>query len=139
MVYTLVNRCYARICSRWSKFHQQLILLREIFQRNRYPRNSIDGCFKLFLNRIPILKEKVPTVEKKSLRLVLPYLGTISLQTRTKLPKSVKGVLNCCELQVIFKCQNKLRDNYCFKDPVSQILTSGVVCKFQGGFCNDFY
>ena len=102
MIYTLVNRCF-RICCNWSMFHQQLTLLREIFQGNGYPENFIDRCFKLFLNRIHILKEKVPTVEKKPLRLVLPYSGTISLQTRTKLQKSIKGVLNCCKLQVIFK------------------------------------
>ena len=84
-------------------FHQQLILLREIFQKNGYPENVIDTCFKLFLNRIHILKEKIPTVEKKPLRLVLPYLETISLQTRTKLQKSINGVLNCCKLQVIYK------------------------------------
>ena len=64
--------------------HQQWILLREIFQKNDYPENFIDRCFNLFLNRIHILKEKVPTVEKKPLLLVIPYLGTISLQTRTK-------------------------------------------------------
>ena len=60
-------------------FHEQLILLREIFQKNDYPENFIDKCFKLFLNRTHIIKEQVPTVEKKPLRLVLPYLGTISL------------------------------------------------------------
>ena len=41
MIYTLVNRCF-RICSNWSMFHQQLILLREIFQKNGYPENFID-------------------------------------------------------------------------------------------------
>ena len=116
-------------------FHQQLILLREIFQKNGYPENFIDGYF----NRIYILKEKVPTVEKKLLWLVLPYLATISLQTRTKLQKSIKGVLNCCKLQVIFKSQNKLCNNFHFKDPVPQILASGVVCKFQCGLCNESY
>ena len=30
MIYTLVNRCFL-ICSSWSMFHQQLILLREMF------------------------------------------------------------------------------------------------------------
>ena len=89
MIYTLVNRCF-RICSGWSMFQQQLILLREIFQKNGYPGNFINRCFKLFLNRNHILKEKIPTVEKKPLWLVLPYL---SLQTRTKLQKSIKGVL----------------------------------------------
>ena len=78
MICTIVNRCF-QICSSWSMFHQQLILLREIFQKNGYPENFIDRCFKLFLNRIYILKENVPAVEKKPLRLVLPYLRTISL------------------------------------------------------------
>ena len=67
----------------WPKcFYQNLLVfkgLREIFQKNGYPENFIDRCFKLFLGRIHILKEKVPTVEKKPLQLVLPYLGTISL------------------------------------------------------------
>ena len=88
MIYTLVNRCF-RICSSWSMFHQQLILLREIFQKNGYPENFIDRCFKLFINSTHILKQKVPTVEKNPPRLVLPYLGTISLQTRTKLQTSI--------------------------------------------------
>ena len=91
------------------------------------------------MHRIHILKEKVPTVEKKPLRSVLPYLGPISLQTRTKLRKSIKGVLNCCKLQVIFKIQNKLCNYFRFKDPVPQILTSGVVYKFQCGLCNQSY
>ena len=138
MIYTLANRCF-RICSSWLMFHQQLIILREIFKKNDYPENFIDRCFKLFLDRIHIFKEKVPTVEKKPLRLVLPHLGNISLQTRTKLQKSTKGVLNCCRLQVIFKSQNKLCNNFYLNDPVPQILTSVVVYKFQCGLCNEFY
>ena len=132
MIYTLVNRCF-RICSNWSNIHPPLILLREIFQKNSYPGNFIDRCFKLFLNRTQILKGKVPTVEKKSPQLFFPYLGNISLKIRTKFQKSIKGVLNCCKLQVIIKNQNKLCNNFRFKDPVPKILTSGVVCKFQ---CN---
>ena len=120
----------------YSISEKQLILSREIFQKNGYPENFIDRCFKLFLNRIHILKGKVPTVEKKPLWLVLPYLRTIPLQTRTKLQKSIKGVLNCCKLQVIFKSQNKLCNNSRFKDPVPQILTPGVIYKFQCRLCN---
>ena len=44
---------------------------------------------------------------KKPLRFVFPCLGTKSLQTRTKQQKSLQGVLNCCELHVIFKSQNE--------------------------------
>ena len=55
----------------------------------------MDRCFKLFLRRFDILKEKVPTVEKKRLRLVLLFLGlyaTISLRTRTNMQKSNKRI-----------------------------------------------
>ena len=100
---------------------------------NGYPGSFIDRCFKSVLSRIHVLKEKVPAVEKKPLRLVVPYLGTISLQTRTKLQKYIKGVLNSCKLQVIFKSQYKLYNNFPFKDLVPQIFTSGVVYKFQCG------
>ena len=64
----------------------------------------LDKCFKKFLNNVHVVKENVPTVEKKRLLLVLPYLGIISLQTRTKLQQAVKSVLSCCKLEIVFKC-----------------------------------
>ena len=87
-------------------FHSQLNLLRKIFQKIGYLENFTVRCFKLFLNTTHIVKGKVTTVEKK--RLVLRYLGTISRQTRTKLQMSLKGVLNCNKLQMIFKSQTLL-------------------------------
>ena len=62
-----------------------------------------------------------------------------SLKVKVHQKKSIKGVLNCCKLQVIFKSQNKLCNNFCFKDPVPKILTSGVVFKFQRRLCNESY
>ena len=64
MVYTLVYRCF-RICSNWTQFHTELIFLKGIFQKNGYPKNFIDKCFKKFLNNVHLVKENVPTVEKK--------------------------------------------------------------------------
>ena len=99
-------------------FLSQLTLLRKIFQKNDF----INRCLKLVLNRIHILKEKVLTVKNRPLELVLSYLATISLQTRTKLQKSIKGILYCCKLHAIFKSQNKLSNKFNFKDPIPQIL-----------------
>ena len=82
------------------------------------------------------IQEKV-TVPKKTLFLVLPYLGPLSLQTRTKLRKSLKG--NCCKLQIVFKSQNKLAKAFRFKDRIPKELTSGVVYKFQCGLYNESY
>lgn len=80
-----------------------------------------------FLSKILFLNENVPIFKKNALRLVLPYSGTISLQTRSKLQKTLKEVLNCYKLQVIFNSQIKLCNNFRFKDPVPQVLTSGVI------------
>ena len=126
-----------KICSNCSIFHSRLRFWRETFQKNSYPGNFIDRCFKLSLKSTHIFTGKVPTVEKKPLRIILPYFATISLQTTTKMQKFIKGVLNCCKFQVVFKNQNKLCNNCCFRDLVRQILTSGVVYKFQRGLCNE--
>ena len=63
----------------------------------------------------------------------------MSLQTRTNLQKSIKGVFNCCKLQVIFKCQNKLCNNFRFNDHIPKIFKSGLLYKFERGLCNESY
>ena len=138
MVYTLVYRCF-RISSNWTQFHTELTFLKGIFRKNGYPEYFIDKCFKKFLNNVHLVKENVPTVEKKRLLLVLPYLGIISLQTRTKLQQALKGVLNCCKLEIVFKCQARLSNSFRYKDPIPKDLISGVVYKFQCGLCNESY
>ena len=97
MVYNLVYRGF-RICSSWKQFHTELTFVKGIFQKNGYPKNCIDKCFKNILNNVHLDKENVATVKNKRLLLVLPNLGMISLQTRTKLQEALKSVLNCCKL-----------------------------------------
>ena len=138
MLYTLVYRCFA-LCSDWSKFHRELVTLKEIFQRNGYPKSFIDKCFKKFLDRLHIIKPTSATVEKKVLRLVLPYLGPISLQVRTKIRNAMKNTLNHCKLQVIFKNERKLSNMFRFKDRVPYDLVSGVVYEYTCGRCNSSY
>ena len=93
----------------------------------------------MFLDNKYRIQEKVMNVPKKTLFLVLPYLGPLSLQTRTKLRKSFKGILNRCKLRIVFKSQNKLAKAFCFKDRIPKILTSDVVYKFLCGLCNESY
>ena len=79
------------------------------------------------------------TVEKNPQVLVIPKLGSISLQTRTKLKKSLKNILNCCKLQIVFKNKTRLGNKFHFKDRIPKDLTSGVVYKFHCGLCNESY
>ena len=64
MLYTLVYRCFT-LCSDWTKFHGELVALKEIFQRNGYPTSFVGKCFEKFLDRLHIIKSTLATVEKK--------------------------------------------------------------------------
>ena len=73
------------------------------------------------------------------LRLVLPYLGLTSLQVRTKIRNTMKGTLNYCKLQVIFKSEGKLSNMFIFKACIRYNLVSGVVYEHTCGRCNFCY
>ena len=145
LLHTLLYRCFW-ICSDWTTFHLELVKLIDVFKNNgeialdAFKSNFVNfsnNCFKVFLDNKYRLQENVITVPKRALVLVLPYLGPLSLQTRTKLRKYLKGILNCCKLQIVFKSQNKLAKS--FKDRIPKELTSVVVYKFQCGLCNESY
>ena len=99
----------------------------------------------MVIDKLVIKLPQVTTVEKKTLvweeDLVLSvlYLGDVSLQTRTKLRKSFKGILNCCKLQIVFKSQRKLANVFRLKERLTFDLVSGVVYKYTCGRCNSSY
>ena len=138
MIYTLVFR-YFRICSDGNKFHKEIIFLKDIFLKNGYPTSFIDKCLKKFLDQLFIKKPQVLTVEKKTLTLVLPFLGNLSLQTKTKLQNVLKRVLGCCKIQIVFKSQRNLSNVFRFKDRLPYELISRVVYKLQCGRYNSSY
>ena len=61
------------------------------------------------------------------------------MQTRTKLRKSLKDIRNCCKLQIVFKSQNKLVNDFLFKDRIPKELISGVLYKLRCGLCYESY
>ena len=113
--------------------------MKRVFLKNGYPLPFIDKCFKTLINKLVIKRPKITTVEKKSLILSLLYLGSISLQTRTKLRKSFKGILNCCKLQIVFKSQRKLTYVFQLKNCLPFDLMYQVVHKYTCGRCNSSY
>ena len=61
------------------------------------------------------------------------------MKTRTKLQKTLKGVLDCSKLQIAFKCHIRLLHSFCYKDVVPKDLTTSVNNKFQHGLYNKPY
>ena len=102
----------------------------DIFKSNSYPENFINNFLKHFWITNIEYKKKVITVPKKPLFLVLLYLRPLSLQTRIKLRNSLKGILTCCKLQIVFKRQNKLANAFRFKDCIPKELTFDLVFNF---------
>ena len=78
------------------KFHHEINIIKSILYKNSYPRDFVDKCIKEFLNRVLTRKVVVSTVPKKDLMLVLPYLGKLSFQIRTKINRVMKNKLLHC-------------------------------------------
>ena len=138
MMYTLAYRCL-KICFNWTRFHEELNFLKHVFLENVFPLSFISKCFKMVISKLDIKRPQVTTVEKKTLILSLLYLGYVSLQTRTKLRKYFKGILNCCKLQFFFKSRRKPANAFRFKDRLPFGLLSGVVYEYTCGRCNSSY
>ena len=65
----------------------------DVFKSYGYPENFLNNFFKTSLDSKHRIQEKVITLPKKPLFLVLPYLGPLSLQTRNILRKSIAQLL----------------------------------------------
>ena len=66
LVPKLVYRCF-KICSDWTKFHEELSFLKQVFLKNGYPLSFIDNCFKTSVDKLFIKRPQLATVEKKTL------------------------------------------------------------------------
>ena len=55
LVHTLLHRSFS-ICSSYEKFHEETVLLQDIFKKNGYPQFFIDKCIKKYLSKLLFLK-----------------------------------------------------------------------------------
>ena len=99
----------------------------------------VDKCVKEFLDKILAPKPAVSTVHKKNLVTVLPYLGKLSLQIRTRINRIMKNKLPYCNIRFVFPTKCKISNFFIFKDKIPSFLRSGTVYKFQCGSCNATY
>ena len=115
------------------------MFLKGAFLKNGYTLGFIDSCFKKVIDNVLTESPVKLAVEKCLLILLLPFLGDISLQLRTKLRKSLKNILNCCKVQIVFKSQRRLSGQFPLMEPFPYGLMSKVVYKYRCGRCNSSY
>ena len=109
LVHTLLNRCF-NLSSDFLKFHHEVDKLKKILSKNAYPQKFIDKCIQKFLNNMFIQRLQIPTVPKKELIIILPYLGKMSQIVKTRLTKTMNKHMKFCKLRVIFQINNRLRN-----------------------------
>ena len=139
LIFSLLLRTFS-IVSVFSRFHSEVCHLKEILKKNAFPIKLIDNCIKSFLNKRLTEKPVTLTAEKKDLVIVLPFLGKLSLDLRTRLRNSISKNLLFCKIRIIFKSSTRVSNFFQFKDKIPYCLCSKVVCKLSCGRCNaSFY
>ena len=88
-----------------------------------------------------IYSEKVSqhTVPKKDLYIFLPYLGKFLLLVRSTLEKSIRDILPCANLKVVFRIKNRLTSKFTFKNKISREMRSLFRYKIQCSSCHATY
>ena len=79
------------------------------------------------------------TALKKKLLIVLPFLGTMSLNLKQKLQTSIQNSLSQCNIKTILKSANHLSSLFHFKDVIPKELRFHLVYKFSYMSCNATY
>ena len=101
LVYTLLRRIFT-IVSDFSKFHFGVETLKKTLHKNAYLTKFVDKCLAKFVNNIFIQKPVFTTVPKLELKIVLPYLGNISSNTKNRLNKCISKRLKFFKLKKSF-------------------------------------
>ena len=113
LVNTLIFRCF-KICSSYEKIHE-IVSLKDILKHNSYPKNFIDNCIKFFFDKLYVSKKVYQTAEKKSLLIVLLFLGHLSFETRNRLSRCIKSQLHFCFLKIAYQSENRVSNLFKLK------------------------
>ena len=124
----LLNCCFS-ICSSYQNFHEEIVKLIEIFQRNSYPEKIKDRCIKNFLNKLHVRKVVELTTARKVPVLVSPYLELQTVKIRNKIQWCLKKKAPIFHLKVVFQSKKRLSTLFTFKDKINKLLHSNLVYK----------
>ena len=114
------------------------ISLRKFCRKIHIHKSLLINAFKNSLIMF-IQKLQIPTVPKKQLIIILPYLGKISQIVKARLTKTMNKHMKFCKLRVIFQTNSRLKNHFRFKDSVPETLQSNLIYKFSCRSCTACY
>ena len=127
----LIETFSFRLCPNYESFHREIETLKSITKRNTHPHNLVNHCIKTFLNKLFIQRDLNFTVPKRELICILPYLGKVSLDLRTKLRRTIERNLPICILKIIFRSKCGRNTFFHFKDSLKTKICSGIIYRYR--------
>ena len=126
VIATLFYRSFTMV-SNYLKLHEEIVLkLKSALRQNGYPTQFLDKINSKFLDRSFKKRVTITAVSKKTLCLVLGYLGTQSLRLNKNL---FKDQLPSVKVEMVFRTTQRISSCFTFKDPFPRSLLSGVIYK----------
>ena len=99
----------------------------------------MDKIISKFLDKSFNKRVTITTVPKKTLRLVLPYLGTQSLKLKKIFDLLLKEELPSGKLEMVFRTTQRMSSCFRFIDVIPCSLLSGVTYDYKSPRCNSRY
>ena len=137
MIHCLLDRAY-KICSSYAFFHEEIQKIKLILNKNEYPIKIVNREVKRYFDKKFNNVNNV-MVEKKTLSLVLPYIGRIGNSFRERVCSEIGQFYPQVNVRVIFKSPKKLSDLFIIKDKTPKQLRSMVVYRVNCKCCDSFY
>ena len=125
LVYTLPHRSFS-ICPSYEKFHEEIVLLKDIFKKNEHPQLFIDNYIKKYIKKLFVPKRIIHTVSIKHVLLVLPFLAPLPFAIRSRLQKCFKNYITYCSLHVVYQSESRVPNLFNFKNVVNTKLSSQI-------------
>ena len=122
----------------WTKFHEEVKFLSDIFRKNQYPQHFFDRCTRIFLNR-RLNPDRVGRIEKQKLIISLPYVGRYSNDLKKKLTALASHLKSDFQICVVWKSSRTLCTFFSFKDKLPMHLRSKILYRFTCDGCNSIY
>ena len=102
LIDTLLHHSY-NICSDYASFHQEILFLKSVWQKNSFPSFFIAKCVKKLLDKLLIKRKKIKdSSTKKEIMISLEFLGKISLQAKRQLIEIFCTCNKDIKLNVVF-------------------------------------
>ena len=101
--------------------------LKHIFRCTGYPKNFVDHCIKIYLDKVFIKQLNIALCKKKELICIFPFLKKKLLETKNRLQNSIESTL------IIFKSPSKNVKRFHFKDVPPKKLRMFIVLSVIAG------